>query len=80
MAFVFGILRLACYALMIAVIVRIVFSWVAPRSFGNPIFQLSYRVTEPVLRPVRNLFPPSGLDFSPMVVMVALSLISNALR
>lgn len=36
------------------------------------------RVTEPMLRPIRRFVPPlSGLDLSPVVLLLALSLIRN---
>jgi YggT family protein len=36
------------------------------------------RITEPMLRPIRRFIPPlSGLDLSPVVLLLALSLIRN---
>ncbi len=76
---VFQLLILVCYALMAAILVRVVFSWVSPGSQRNPLYRLSYDVTEPLLRPVRNLFPPSGLDFSPVIVLVGLQIVASLL-
>jgi len=54
------------------IIVRAVLSWVNPDPF-NPIVRFLYRVTEPVLRPIRRRLPVAmGLDFSPLIVLVAL--------
>ena len=41
---------------------------------SNPIVRFLYRVTEPVLRPVRERLPTYqiGLDFSPMIVILVL--------
>ena len=37
-----------------------------------------YRVTEPVLRPIRRVLPNmGGLDLSPIVVLLAISFIQN---
>ena len=59
-------------AFMLLLIVRAVISWVNPDPY-NPIVRFLYRVTEPVLRPVRRMLPPmSGLDLSPMVVLLAI--------
>ena len=37
-----------------------------------------YRITEPVLRPLRNLLPnPGGLDLSPVIVILIIILIKD---
>jgi YggT family protein len=55
------------------IIARAVLSWVNPDPF-NPIVRFLYRVTEPVLRPIRRRLPTMqmGLDLSPMVVILAI--------
>jgi YggT family protein len=41
---------------------------------------LAYRITEPVLAPVRRLVPPvSGMDLSPLVVTLVCYFLINAL-
>jgi YggT family protein len=68
------------YAFMIALLVRVAFSWVSPVA-TNPVSRFAYRVTEPVLAPVRRWVPPvSGLDLSPIVIWVASIFIVTALR
>lgn len=64
------------YALVIymwLVIARAVLSWVSPDPF-NPIVRFIHNVTEPVLHPVRRWLPFgfSGIDFSPIVVLLAI--------
>jgi YggT family protein len=55
------------------IIARAVLSWVNPDPF-NPIVRFLYRVTEPVLRPIRYRLPTMGmgLDLSPMLVILAI--------
>lgn len=55
------------------IIARAVLSWVNPDPY-NPIVRFLYRVTEPVLRPIRRRLPTMqmGLDLSPMVVILAI--------
>jgi YggT family protein len=55
------------------IIIRALISWVHPDP-RNPIVQFLIRVTEPVLAPVRRYLPTggSGIDFSPMVVILAI--------
>ena len=68
------------YAFMIVLLVRVAFSWVSPVA-TNPVSRFAYRVTEPVLAPIRRWVPPvSGLDLSPIVIWVAAIFIVTALR
>jgi YggT family protein len=67
------LLELALWAYFWIVIARAVLSWVNPDPF-NPIVRFLYRVTEPVLRPIRRRLPTvgMGLDLSPMLVILAI--------
>jgi YggT family protein len=50
----------------------VIISWV-PVDPRNPLAKMLYGATEPVLAPIRRVLPPiGGLDFSPMVLLVAL--------
>jgi len=66
---VFNVLYWGIFILLMA---RMVLSWT---NFGG--YELRawvYRLTEPLLRPIRNVLPQSGgMDFSPMVLMFGLS-------
>ena len=55
------------------IIIRALLSWVNPDPY-NPIVQFLYSITEPVLYRIRQLLPMSGLgiDFSPIVVLLAI--------
>jgi len=56
---------------------RLILSWIRLDPY-HPIVQFLYRITEPVLRPARQLIPPAGgLDFSPIVVFIVLRLVGN---
>lgn len=53
-----------------------VVSWIAPQS-GHPAIQLVAQITEPVMRPVRNVMPSmGGLDLSPIIVFLILNVVS----
>jgi YggT family protein len=66
------VIGLAIQAYIIILIIRAVLSWVNPDPY-NPIVQFLYRVTEPVLRPLRRRLPDmGGLDISPMVLLLIL--------
>ena len=54
------------------IIIAALISWVSPDPY-NPIVRFLRAVTEPVLRPIRRLIGfRTGLDFSPMVVILAI--------
>ena len=64
---------------LFAVFVQVILSWINPGTY-NPASALLYSLTEPVMRPARNVLPPiSGLDLSPMLVMIALILMKMLL-
>lgn len=58
--------------LYFAILVRILLSWI-PTSQDNALIRLLNQITDPILAPARRLIPPmGGVDFSPMVVLMAL--------
>jgi len=61
------------------IIVRALISWVNPDPY-NPIVQFLYKVTEPVLAPIRRLLPTGriGIDFSPLIVLFLIIFIKQA--
>lgn len=75
-----NLLDLVLVAYMWILIARAVISWVNPDPY-NPIVRFLYRVTEPVLRPIRNRLPTfqMGLDLSPLVVLLAIYLLRDFL-
>jgi len=64
------ILDIALSIYMWVIIAAAVISWVNPDPY-NPIVRFLYRVTEPVLRPIRRrLGILGGLDLSPMIAIL----------
>jgi YggT family protein len=62
------------------VIARAVLSWVNPDPY-NPIVRFIHNVTEPVLYRIRARIPVNfgGIDFSPIVVILAVVFLQNFL-
>jgi len=59
---------------LIGLFIQVVVSWIAPNQY-NPILNLIYRLNQPLLTWVQRYIPATqGIDFSPMVVMLALYL------
>lgn len=71
--------------LNIVVFIRCILSWF-PIGYGNPIIQLLYTLTEPVLAPIRNIINKSPLggrgmmiDFSPIIALFFVEIVKNIL-
>jgi len=65
----FALIKLWVEVLWMATIAMAILSWVAPRNELMPMLQL---LCEPVLAPIRRILPTtSGIDFSPLVVLLA---------
>lgn len=69
------------------VIIGAVLSWLVAFSIVNTSNRLVYtigdmihRITEPALRPIRNMLPSiGGLDLSPIVLILGLMFVQNVL-
>ena len=71
--------RLAVNVFLFSILIQVVISWVNPGLY-NPVTSILHSLNEPLLAPARRLVPPmSGLDLSPIAVLVALQLASMLL-
>ncbi len=76
-----SLLNFILQAYMFVIIGRAIISWVSPDPY-NPIVRALNNLTEPVLYRVRKALPftyTSGLDLSPIVVMLAIMFLQNFL-
>jgi len=56
----------------LVVLAAVVMSWIH-LDRRHPLAAIVYRLTEPVLKPIRRVLPSiAGMDFSPMVLLIAL--------
>lgn len=68
------LLNLVIYIFIIAILIQVVLSWVNPGAY-NPATVILHYLTEPLLRPARQLIPPvGGIDLSPIAVFIFLQL------
>ena len=73
------LLDMSFWIFIIAIFMQAILSWFMPQQ-GNPITVLLNDLTRPVLRPIRNLLPAmSGMDFSPIVALIALNFLQRLL-
>ncbi len=74
------VLDLALQVYLWLIIARAVLSWVNPDPY-NPIVRFLYRATDPVTNWVRRRIPLTfgGLDFSPMLLILAIIFLQSFL-
>ena len=64
------LVRVLGFVLYAAIIGRVIISWINV-SPSNPIVGIIYKVTEPILGPIRRMLPAmGGLDLSPMIALI----------
>ena len=67
----------------VVLLLRVVMSWFPPSSSRGPMASAQmwlYKLTEPVLAPIRRTLPPmGGLDLSPMLLLFALRFLASRL-
>jgi YggT family protein len=61
------------------VLARVLMSWIQVDPYSQPARTI-IDLTEPVLKPIRDLLPPTaGLDFSPVIAIILLQIIGQIL-
>lgn len=76
---VISFIHILATVLVVAILIRALMSWVMPND-GTGLSRVLVDVTEPVLAPIRRVLPPiGGIDFSPILAMVAVQLVGNLL-
>ena len=60
------------------ILIRALISWVNPDPF-NPIVQFLYRMTEPILNPIRRFLPPMAIDISPIIAFLLIIFLKDFL-
>ncbi len=60
-----------------AIVARALLSWF-PIDQGSPLYQILFRVTEPIIDPIRRIMPNTGMmDLSPMAAIVVLIVVGQ---
>ena len=77
---VVDLLRTVINIYIFALIIQAVLSWVG-NSYGNPLADVLHSLTDPLLRPIRNVVPTIGMvDLSPMVAILLLYVVLIVLQ
>jgi YggT family protein len=66
-------------ALEIAVLLRVLYSWIDPNPYPTTsVKRVLWAVTDPLLVPLRRFIPPLGMvDISPLVAIVLLQVLQR---
>ena len=76
----FTIINNAFNLLQMLILIRVILSWITHDPY-NQFILLLYQITEPILKPVREILPMQsmGMDFSPIVVFFLLGFVKKLL-
>jgi len=71
-------------ALWLAILGRVIMSWVTMMAPTSPVVQtinqMLFQMTEPILAPIRRIIPPLGaFDLTPMIALILLQVIQQYL-
>ena len=79
---IIGILLIALQLYSYILLARALVSWIPNLDPYHPAVQFLYRLTEPVLEPIRKIIPPLGgmIDISIIVAFFALIILEQVLR
>ena len=76
----FQVIDMVFNLLQIIIIVRVVLSWISHNP-SNQFIRIIYQVSEPILKPIREILPITGMgfDLSPIVAFFLLGLLKKIL-
>ena len=76
----FQVIDMVFNILQIIIIVRVILSWISHNP-SNQFIRIIYQVSEPILKPIKEILPITGMgfDFSPIVAFFLLGLLKKIL-
>ncbi|MGH2448835.1 MAG: YggT family protein [Chloroflexota bacterium] len=79
MFFLINFISILATALTLTIFIQALMSWFMPLR-GGALAGVLRDITEPILQPIRRILPPvGGWDFSPILAMVLVQVISSLL-
>lgn len=78
--YIYNIVSLIISILNILILIRVLLSWIAPNS-SNGFTDLVYGITEPILKPFRELIPLRNMriDISPLLAYMFFRILQRLL-
>jgi YggT family protein len=78
---IFTVLYYALWIFELILLARVILSWFPNVDRSNPLIQFLDAVTEPVLRPIRDMMPPTGMmDLSPLIVFLIIQVLMTLIQ
>lgn len=71
------IVSYVAYVLVLLIFARAILSWFPNINPRNPLVDILFQVTEPILAPIRSLMPRTAIDFSPMIASFILIFVAQ---
>lgn len=76
---IFVMLQYVLLFFQFAIIGRAILSWF-DRGMQNPISQMLYQITEPIIAPIRQIMPRTGMiDLSPLIALIIIIVLQRML-
>ena len=76
----FALITFTLWVYLVAIIILVLVSFIQPGGY-NPVVALIYQLTNPLMQPFRSrMAKVGGMDFSPLVVTVLLTLLVMAVK
>ena len=77
--FIEAFVNVLAQALTVAIFARVLLSWM-PAKLPWGLGEFVFSVTEPILAPIRRALPfAGGMDFSPLIALIAIQVVSSIL-
>lgn len=74
------LIKLVLDLFFFSILIQVILSWINPGTNYNPGVALLHALNEPLMRPARRVLPSmSGLDLSPLLVLIVLQLLTMLL-
>ena len=78
--FIQAFINVLAGALTLAIFVRVILSWIPNARLPLGLGEFVWNVSEPILAPIRRAMPFfGGIDFSPLVALLAIQLVTTVL-
>lgn len=73
-----ALINMALLIFELLILARVLLSWFPNVDHSNPLIRFVHDATEPILRPIRDLMPQTGMfDFSPIIVLLIVQVLRS---
>jgi YggT family protein len=81
MSAIISLITILLWLFQLILFARVLLTWFPNVDRSSPIIQFIFDMTEPILRPIREILPQTGMiDFSPIIVFIVIQLFMRVLQ